>query len=180
MRPHNTPYAALDTGIFFLVGVFLPPYSSCSKLFLGQVLTGKRQVLEKRQVPRLTAPKWPELALADIWKQVQADKVLMEYFPKASLLDIRLPSRPFFWGVMFALRPDYCEDLIAEAQDKRAAAGVVKPASQTILNIGITSKWADLLLEKPFTSRTSYYLGNTPLLFETIIRRINPVITDIR
>ena len=180
MRPHNLPSAARDTGIFFLVGVFLPPYSSCSKLFLGQVLTGKRQVLEKRQVPRLTAPKWPELALADIWKQVQADKVLMEYFPKASLLDIRLPSRPFFWGVMFALRPDYCEDLIAEAQDKRAAAGVVKPASQTILNIGITSKWADLLLEKPFTSRTSNDFGNTPLYFETIIRRISPVITDIR
>ena len=53
-----------------LVGVFLPPFPSCPKLFLGQILTGKRQVLDKRQVPRITAPKWPELALAGIWKQI--------------------------------------------------------------------------------------------------------------
>ena len=133
--------------------MFLPPFSNCPKLYLGQILTGQRQVLEKRNVPRMTAPKWPELGLATIWAQVQLDKELMEYFPKTSLLDMRPPSRQFFWGIMFALRGDFCEELIAEAQDKRAAAGVVRPQSHTILNIGITAKWADLLLEKPFTSR---------------------------
>ena len=53
--------------MFVTVGVFLPPYDWSSKVYLGQLLTGKRRYLLKRQVPVLSAPRWPELSLADIW-----------------------------------------------------------------------------------------------------------------
>ena len=92
------------------------------------------------------------MAIKDIWAQIQKDKQLMEYFPKSSALDNRPPNRSFFWGVMFTLRKDYCEELIAEAQAKRAEHGVKFPKAHTILNVGITKQWANLLLEKPFVS----------------------------
>ena len=52
------------------VGVLLPPYDECSKLFLGQILTKQRKVLLKKDVPVLAAPKWPELALCDLWPKI--------------------------------------------------------------------------------------------------------------
>ena len=83
---------------------------------------------------------------------VQPDAELLEYFPRYSALDTRLPPRDYFWGVMFALRPEFCEELIAEAQQKRAEAGVRKTQASTLLNVGITKEWAQALLARPFTS----------------------------
>ena len=50
--------------------MLLPPYDECSKLFLGQILTKQRKVLLKKDVPVLAAPKWPELALCDLWPKI--------------------------------------------------------------------------------------------------------------
>ena len=101
------------------VGVFLPPYQQCTKLHLGQILAGKVQVLRKKDVPRLSCPKWPELGISTIWPQVQNDKELMTYFPKDYLLSKKQPPREFFWGIMQSVRPNYCETLIKEAQHRR-------------------------------------------------------------
>ena len=67
--------------IVLIVGLFLPPYDQCPKQFLGQVLTGKKKVLYRREVPRLSAPKWPELGMNEIWPKIKDDRVLQQYFP---------------------------------------------------------------------------------------------------
>ena len=50
---------------------------------MAQILTKKKKVLLKKDVPVLQAPKWPELATADIWQKVQNDPRVMAYFPRA-------------------------------------------------------------------------------------------------
>ena len=128
------------------VGIFLPPFEECPKVFLAQIITGKKQVVDKRLVPRLSAPKWPELSLKEIWERVKGDEQLMQYFPQRSPLDTKLPNRDFFWGVMFSVRLNYSEELVAEARRKRSQRHVIKPMANTLLNVGITRQWCDVLL----------------------------------
>ena len=54
-------------------GAWLPPFSKCNKVFLGQILTGARNCLAKRDVPRLSVPKWPELGLPAVFPKVAGD-----------------------------------------------------------------------------------------------------------
>ena len=173
-RTKRDLYGYLDTQCkFFLltdltvqcllaVGYFLPSYEQCHKLFLGQVIAGKKQVLLRKCVPRLYAPRWPELNMADIWSQLARDDEVMSYFPSNFSINC-LPPREYFWGVLQALRPTYCEQLIDEASQKRAEFRCKEPNTQTLLNVGITKQWAELLLERPFTSRKYSLSGNRAL-----------------
>ncbi len=159
MRP--SPSVASPLMSLLPVGVFLPPYEWCSKIFLGQLLTGKRKWVFRKDVPRLSAPKWPELALADIWPQIQEDRELLLYFPERATINAKLPNRDFFWGILQTLRQNYCEDLIAEAQDRRSAVKSRVPNANTILNIGVTKEMAQLLLRDTFNSRKSAFVVAT-------------------
>ena len=89
-----------------------------------------------------------------VWPLVQQDHQLLAYFPKRSLLDAKRPNRNYFWAVMQTLRSDFCDALISEAQEKRAA-GLVRrvPQANSILNVGITKDWCRKLLEHPYVSR---------------------------
>jgi len=90
------------------------------KHFLGQILCKKKKVLLKKDVPVLTAPKWPELCTADIWAKMQNDAQVMCYFPREHRPGQKLPDRTFMWKVLFTLRGDWCEDLILQAHRLRA------------------------------------------------------------
>ena len=104
-----------------LASLWLPPYDECPKFFMGQILTNKKKVLKKKDVPRSSAPKWPELALSDLWPRIQNDSAVMAYFPRFHGPQVKAPNRQFFWGILFTLRGDFCESLIDEAAEKRAA-----------------------------------------------------------
>ena len=73
----------------------------------------------RKDVPRLTAPKWPELSMASIWPRIQNDREILSYFPPEMLQKKKLPNRDFFRGVLFKVRASYCEALIKEAVKKR-------------------------------------------------------------
>ena len=53
---------------------------------------------------------------------------------------------------MFALRPEFCGELIAKARDKRAQTNKTGIPAQSLLNIGISRDWCNSLLAHPFTS----------------------------
>ena len=88
------------------------------------------------------------------------DKEIRSYFPERGLLDRKLPPRDFFWKVMQTLRPDYCEQLIKEAQHTRSAMRRRVPQANTILNVGVTKEMASLLLQEPFSSRKCPRVGD--------------------
>ena len=119
---------------------------------MGQILTKKKKVLLKKDVPITEPPKWPELSLADIWPKVVNDSEVTCYFPDWEQ-GKKLPPRPFFWGIIHALRGDWAEDLVLEAAEKRQACKPFRDAKNSILNIGIAKEWATILLEQPFISR---------------------------
>ena len=76
----------------------------------------------------------------------------MAYFPRPMAPNQKPPDRTYMWRILFTLRGDYCEDLIFEASKKRAEKMPTKDPKNTILNIGISKEWADVLLEQAFVS----------------------------
>ena len=139
--------------MYLLVGILLPPFDQTPKSFMAQILCRQKKVLLKKDVPVLSAPKWPELATAEIWAKLQNDALVMSYFPREHKPGQKLPDRNFLWRVLFTLRGDWCEDLILEAHRLRAEKAPSRDPKNTILNVGITREWADVLLEQPFVSR---------------------------
>ena len=144
----------MTTFFFCSAGILLPPFEATSKVFLGQILTKKKRVLLKKDVPVTQAPKWAELSLADLWPRVVNDSKVMQFFPDWEPGQ-KLPSRSFFWSVLFTLRGDWAEELVLEAAEKRQGFKPFKESKNSILNIGIAKEWADILLEQPFVSSKS-------------------------
>jgi len=138
--------------VCLLVGLWLPPLSHCDKVFLAQILIGKRRVLHKRDVPRSTVPQWNELSFAFLWPQLQADSRLLEFLPDC-LPGGKPHNRAWLLGILQVLRPAYVEALIGEARVKRAGQNKLFRNSQTLLHVGITREMAQLLLAEPFVSR---------------------------
>ena len=56
----------------------------------------------------------------EIWPRVEHDRELLEYLPDRRKLATKHLDRAFFWGVLQARRPEFCEALVREAQDKRS------------------------------------------------------------
>ena len=48
---------------------------------MAQLLTNKKRVLPKTEVPLESAPKYAELGLETVWEKVKGDADLMLYFP---------------------------------------------------------------------------------------------------
>ena len=68
-------------------------------------------VSEEDDVPKQSAPRYPELGLDKVFEKVRTDKFLLSYFPDERN-DKRLTFRSFFWGILFAVRPAFAEALI--------------------------------------------------------------------
>ena len=102
----------------------------------------------KKDVPVLSAPKWPELAVKEIFPRCRNDDLVTCYFPDEFLKPGgKLPPRDWFWKILWTLRGDFCDDLMVEASEKRAKLAPKRDPKSTILNIGISKEWADILLE---------------------------------
>ena len=68
----------------------------------------------------MSPPTWPEISVKAIWPEIESDKEIMQYFPERIPESTKLPSREFMWGVLYTLRPNYCEALIKEAMTIRS------------------------------------------------------------
>ena len=86
------------------------PQSRYTRLrFLQQILAEHKMVLQIEQIPTNAIKKhWYEYAVCNVLHLVQEDEELMKYFPD-ELLDGKFPDRRFFWGILFALRPEWAE-----------------------------------------------------------------------
>ena len=71
--------------------------------------------IAKREVPLSTAPKWPELGVAEVWPRLLHDKDLLRYFPREWSEDGVPADRTFMWKILYALRPHFTETLVREA-----------------------------------------------------------------
>ena len=106
--------------ITLLVSLYLPPERRVSHVFLQQILTGKKQALERRHVTESRVPSYPELSIEVLWKMVQDDEALLEHLPdgppkpKAFEKERKYKcDKGFLWHIIATLRPDMTASLEA-------------------------------------------------------------------
>ena len=123
-----------------------------NKDFLRQIFAEEKSLLKLSEVKWVTAPRFDELSVTNLYPKMQADAAFMRYMPDR-LPKGRLPEREYFFNVLSTLHPKYTRTLISNASNHRHDAeknrdelGVVK-ASQDL--------W-DRLTAVPFKSRKYY------------------------
>ena len=73
------------------------------------------------QVPQFTVPNKPELALKLLICNIKNDRQLMKYFDIYRIEKGEFPEKQFFWGIMYAVRFDLTQAMIAEVIERRIA-----------------------------------------------------------
>ena len=101
-----------------LVDAYLPSKKSCSLEFLQDLAEGKKKYLVRSKVPTFQIPSWPELGVGHHLEQVLADPVLKDYFPDRYRKG-KVPEKTYFWGVIFACKPEFAKAVLKEAMELR-------------------------------------------------------------
>ena len=81
----------------------------------------------------------------------------------------KYPSRPFFWGILFAFRKQLCTALVQEVMDaKLMKSEQLQHASQ---NLNFSKVWVEKLLEHPMANTQGKYKWDC-VSFELICFRL--------
>lgn len=119
-----------------------------NKDFLKQVFAEQKTLLKRAELRTIVTPKFAEISVKNIFPKIQADPLLMKYFPDA-LPKGREPDREYTFNVLNTLRPSYMQDIIRHAQTVRTSATEDENMGETIL---ISKDWQAQLEEVPFIS----------------------------
>ena len=80
----------------------------------------RKKVLHQKNVPAKKIPGWPELGVKNCWGMIEQHcPEVLEYLPDPHGKNNILPEREFFWQVVYALRPEQCEQFILEVEQQR-------------------------------------------------------------
>ena len=120
--------------------------------FLQKVMNKKKSVLFQTQVKQLKVPCWPELAPSRVWHQAKFLPDFLSYMPDTWGPTSKLLERPFFYGVLVSLAPDFVTALIKDCRDKRRQANNLAKAQKPLAGVDIHPDWLKDLLDEPFTS----------------------------
>jgi len=114
------------------VEAHLPNKQQCPFLFLQQLASGEKKYLTRHQVPPYLKTNWPELSVVALWEDVRNDPAFAPYFP-SQLPKGKLPDKPFFWGIVHAIKPGYAKALVKGAIEARNALQAEEPHDNTKL-----------------------------------------------
>ena len=95
--------------------LYLPPKSQCELGYLQDLLTGAKLYLKVDQVRVITAPKYQELSIRNLYNAVEDDKELLKYLPNPNKVHSKI-SKQFLWTVLDALRPDFAKQIAQHAR----------------------------------------------------------------
>jgi len=100
--------------------VYLPRLQSCPLDFLQAITQGRKSYMYQTGVRQIKVPAWPELATAKIWAQAIQFPGFKDYMPDNCCGDVRT-ERPFFYGILTTLCPDFVTTLIKDCRTLRKA-----------------------------------------------------------
>jgi hypothetical protein len=98
-------------------------------------------------VRNLKVPCWPELATAKIWRQAIQFPGFRDYMPDNWCGDVRT-ERPFFYGVLTTLCPDFVTTLIKDCRTMRKAQRDSIKVERPLTGVKISKEWVGRLLEE--------------------------------
>ena len=120
-----------------------------NKDFLKDVLAGKKMLLKKAEVEKITVPHYDELSVKALWPSLAKDKEFTVYFPDKYPKD-KGPPRQYFFDVLNTVHPEYLQQIMAHANQERMAADAGNNLTDAI---AISQFWEEELKAMPYLSR---------------------------
>ena len=130
----------------------MPPITKLNKDFLKEVFAGKKHLIPQAQIRPVVVPKYDELSVKALFKDVMTQPELAKYFPAAPS-DKHLPDREYFFNVVNTSEPMYLQSLIRHAQNIRFAGQDPDAKNE---RIEVNDFWAKELEATPFFSSKSF------------------------
>ena len=73
--------------------------------------------ITNKDVVHFEIPKYPELAVKNVWPLIKTNEVLFAYFP--DLKESQFPEKEYMYGVLSTIKPDAVRELVAEGMKSR-------------------------------------------------------------
>ena len=90
---------------------YMPPVTKINKDYLKEVFAGRKHLIPQAQVRPVVVPKYDELSVRALYKDVMAQPEMAKYFPTAPS-DKHFPDREYFFNVLNTSEPMYVQSLI--------------------------------------------------------------------
>ena len=78
----------------------------CNKDFLRQIISGEKELIERKHIQTVDVPNFDELSVSNLWPRLKQDANFMRHFPDEMPVG-RLPSREYFFNIMNTGMGDY-------------------------------------------------------------------------
>ncbi len=79
---------------------------------------GKKELIPQAQIRPVSVPRYDELSVQGLIKDIMASKDLSKFFPEQKTPS-DLPDREYFFTIINTVEPDYLSQLIKHAQNQR-------------------------------------------------------------
>jgi hypothetical protein len=112
------------------------------------VFSGAKELIPQSQIRAVCVPKYDELSVHGLIRDVMTNKDLGKFFPDQRTPS-DLPDREFFFNVINTVEPDYLAALIKHAQNQRFEN---KVPDENPNIIEVTSFWKKELEASPYFS----------------------------
>jgi len=133
----------------FIVGnYYLPPKKKITKDFLKEIFAGRKHLVPCSQIRPINVPRYDELSVVTLIKDVMAQPSLAQFFPEQKT-HADLPDHEFFFNIINTTEPEYLAALIKHAHDVRLRA---KNPQDNPNTIEVTEEWVKELKASPFYS----------------------------
>ena len=84
----------------------MPDDNVVNKDFLKDVLCGKKSLMKKQDVQKITVPHYDELSVKALWPQLSKDPEFTKYFPDKYPTG-KGPPRQYFFDILNTTHPVY-------------------------------------------------------------------------
>ena len=110
----------------------LPTYKKCPMPFLRQVFTKRKKLIKAHDVRLINIPRYEEISVRKLWRQVMEYAELAIYFPDFENTDT-LVDRTYFFTILGSVAYDFLEKIKNEAIEYRHTIKGKDP--QTLIEI---------------------------------------------
>ena len=85
------------------------------------MISGEKELIPRAHIKTVDVPNYDELSVSNLWPHLKNDPSFMKFFPD-EMPKGRLPSREYFFNVMFTGMGEYLTQLIKHATNQRNSA----------------------------------------------------------
>ena len=120
----------------------MPSLKQCRLSHLQAILSNKKKVLLQKNVPARKVPNWPQLAVKHVYEPAKLLPNVSDYLPDPTgKEEERLPERDFFWKVLYTLHPDYVDDIVKQAKNKKKSKD--ENLQEQKWALGVSREWME-------------------------------------